>query len=195
MVRSAATPRVSNHEATMAIMSAPGMTTTSIFQAIDDPALVAVEFHAAEGAALVEIADRIGLELGLFGKSMLAKILGPPGRAIAEVVGAVIVPPRTLVMRGAVENLEVDVGMIEPDAAQLHQVFRLQPDREPAVVERLVAEITDPDAGDFHSMLVGIERADRFAEHLADAVAAVGPRRHVGADPVMARIEAHRMVR
>jgi hypothetical protein len=27
--------------------------------------------------------------------------------------------------------------MVEPDPAELHQIFRLQPDREPAVVERL----------------------------------------------------------
>ena len=43
-------------------------------------------------------------------------------------------------------------------------------------------------------MLVGIERADRLAEHLADAVAAVRARGDVGADPVMARIEADRVV-
>ena len=89
----------------------------------------------------------------------------------------------------------MDIGMIEPDPAELHQIFRLQPDREPAMIERLVAEIADPDAGDRQAVLVGIERADRLAEHLADAVAAVRPRRHIGADPVMPRIEADRMVR
>src|SRR6202043_2007875 len=113
---------------------------------VDDLAPVAIELHAAESAALVEIADRIGLELGLLGKGVLAKILGAAGRAIAEVVGAVVVPPRTLVVRGAVEDFEMDVGMIEPNPAKLHQVFRLQPDREPAMIERLVAEIADPDA-------------------------------------------------
>ena len=80
--------------------------------------------------------------------------------------------------------------MIEPDPAQLHQIFRLEPDRQPAVIQRLVAEIADPQAGDPKPVLVGIERADRLAEHLADAVAAVRPRRDVGSDPVMARIEA-----
>ena len=65
---------------------------------------------------------------------------------------------------------------------------------EPAVIERHLAEIADPQAGDAKPVLVGIERADRFAEHLADAVAAVGARGDVGADPVMARIEADRMV-
>src|ERR1700726_1003660 len=98
-------------------------------------------------------------------------------------------------MRSTIENLEMDVGVVEPDPAQLYQIFRLQPDREAAVVQRLLAEIADPDAGDFHSMLVGVKRADRFAEHLADAVAAVGPRRHVGPDPVITRIKSHRMVR
>ena len=43
-------------------------------------------------------------------------------------------------------------------------------------------------------MLVGIERADRLAEHLADAVAAVRARGDVGADAVMARIEADGVV-
>ena len=43
---------------------------------IDDPAFVAVELHAAERTALIEIADRIGLELGLLGKSVLAEIFG-----------------------------------------------------------------------------------------------------------------------
>src|SRR5882757_8934308 len=103
---------------------------------------------------------------------MLAKILGAAGRAIAEIVGAVVVPPGALVIGRAVENLEMDVGMIEPDPAQLHQIFRLQPDREPAMIERLVAKIADPDTSDPEPVLVGVERADRFAKHLADAVAA-----------------------
>src|SRR3977135_3186555 len=162
---------------------------------LDAPALVAVELHAAERAALIEVADRVGLELGLLGHRMLAKILGASGRAIAEIVGAVIVPPRSLVIRRTVEDFEMDVGMIETDPAQLHQVFRLQPDREPAMIQRLVAEIADPYTGDAQPVLVGIERSYRFAEHLADAVAAVGARGDIGADPVMARVEADRMVR
>ena len=63
------------------------------------------------------------------------------------------------------------------------------------MIQRLVAEIADADAGDAKPVLVGIERAYGFAEHLADAVTAVGARRHIGADPVMARVEADRMVR
>src|SRR5437762_9852845 len=85
--------------------------------------------------------------------------------------------------------------MIEPDPAQLHQVFRLEPDRKPAMIERLVAEIADPDTRDLEPMLVGIERADRFAKYLADAVAAVGTGGHIGADMAMARVEADGVVR
>ena len=48
----------------------PGMTLASL--PVHDPALVAVELHAAERAALVEIADRIRLELGLLGHRVFA---------------------------------------------------------------------------------------------------------------------------
>ena len=41
-----------------------------------------------------------------------------------------------------------------------------------------------------HAVLVGVERAQRLAERLADAIAAVGPHRDVGADLALARIEA-----
>src|SRR6266481_2735768 len=83
--------------------------------------------------------------------------------------------------------------MIEPDPAQLNQVLRLEPDRQPPMIQRPVAEIADPQACDLEPVLVGIERAERFAERLADAITAVRPRRHIGADPVMPGIEADRI--
>src|SRR4051794_9221608 len=89
----------------------------------------------------------------------------------------------------------MDVGMFEPDAAELDQILGLQPDRQPAPVERLVAEIADAEAGHLQPVLVGVERAERFAEHLADAVAAVGTWLHVIVDLAMARIKTDRMVR
>jgi len=98
-------------------------------------------------------------------------------------------------MRRTVEDLEMNVGMLKPDPAQLHEVFRLEPDRKPPVVERLLAKIADPDTGDFHPVLVGIERADRFAKHLADTVTAIGPRRHVGANAMITRVKTTRVVR
>ena len=88
----------------------------------------------------------------------------------------------------------MDGGMFQPDAAELHEIIRLEPDREPAVIERHVAEIADANARHLDAVLVGIKRAQRFAKHLADAVAAVGPRGDVGPDAVMARIEADRVV-
>src|SRR5437660_12514208 len=89
----------------------------------------------------------------------------------------------------------MDIRTFKPDPAELNEILGLQPDREPAVVERLVAEIADADAGHLDAVLVGIERAGRFPKSLADAVAAVGARGDVGADAVMARIEADRVVR
>src|SRR5664280_639635 len=63
------------------------------------------------------------------------------------------------------------------------------------MIQRLVAEIADSKASHLEPMLVGIERADGFTEHLADAVAAVGARGDVGSDPVMPGIKSHGMVR
>src|SRR5882724_12427380 len=84
--------------------------------------------------------------------------------------------------------------MLEPDAEELHDVFRRDPDRQAARVERPRADIADPEAGHGHAVLVGIECAQRLAERLADAVAAVRPHRDVGADLAPARIEADGVV-
>src|SRR6201989_556454 len=120
---------------------------------------------------------------------MLAEILALPRRPIAELVSAVVVPPGALIVGRTIENLEMDVGMLEPDPAELHHVLRLEPDRQPPVIERHLAEIADAQTRHLHAVLVGIERADRFTERLADAIAAVGACGHVGADAVIARVE------
>src|SRR5262245_26819173 len=85
--------------------------------------------------------------------------------------------------------------MLEADADELHQIFRREPDREPAAINRRVAEIADADAGHAQSVLERVERAERFAERLAHAIARVGTYRGVHADPTLARIEADRVVR
>src|SRR5262249_59765660 len=51
------------------------------------------------------------------------------------------------------------------------------------------------DAGDAQSVLERIERAERLAERLADAVARIRTHRGVNADASPTRIEADRMVR
>src|SRR5690242_19725445 len=126
---------------------------------------------------------------------MLAKIFGLAGGAIAQVIGAVVVPPRPLIVGSAIEDFEMDRRMFKPDPAELNEILRLQPDRQPAVVERRLAEIADADASHLDAVLVGVERAGGFSECLADAITAVGTRGDVSADPVIARIKADGMVR
>src|SRR6516164_1795882 len=116
---------------------------------------------------------------------MLAEVLGLAGRTVAQIIGAVIVPPGALVVGGAVEDLEMDGGMFKPDPAELNEVLGLEPDRQPAVIERLLAEIADAQASHLQPVFVGIERAGRLAKGLADAVAAVRAGGHVGADAVV----------
>src|SRR5262249_53763734 len=135
---------------------------------VDDFALVARKLHAAEHTTLVEVADRIGRQPGLLRHGELNELLRATGRAITEIIGAVVVPPGTLVIRSAVEDFEMDVWMFKPDPAELHQVFRFEPDRESPVIDWLVAEIADAQTGHLDAVLVGIKRADSFAESLAD---------------------------
>src|SRR5438105_8516022 len=99
----ASEPGISRFRACAPSAAHPGMTRKALFP-VDDPALVAIELHAAERAALVEVADGIGPKIGLLGHRVLAKILSAAGRAIAAVVGAMIVPPRALVLCGADDN-------------------------------------------------------------------------------------------
>src|SRR5215510_7329455 len=122
-------------------------------------------------------------------------LLGAALRPIAEAEGGGVVPPAARVVGCAVEDFVADVGMLEADADELHEVLRREPDREPPPVDRHIAEVADADAGDAQSMLERIERAERLAERLADAVAGIGTHRGVHADPAPTRIEADRMVR
>src|SRR5262245_54215311 len=151
---------------------------------------VAGEFLSAEAAALVVVADRVGGELGLFGHGLLAKILGPTGRAVAIGVGARVVPPGAFIEGGAIKDLVLEVGMLEADADQLHEVLGAEPDRQPALVEWPVAEVADPEAQHAQPVFVGIKRAQGLAERLAQAVARVRPHRDVDADAFDARVEA-----
>jgi hypothetical protein len=58
----------------------------------------------------------------------------------------------------------LNVGMLEADADELHEVLGLEPDREPPVIERGIAEVADAQAGDAQPVLVGIERARRLPD-------------------------------
>src|SRR5262249_1256860 len=101
-------------------------------------------------------------------------LLGAALRPIAEAEGGGVVPPAAPIVGCAVEDFVADVGMLEADADELHEVLRREPDREPPPVDRHIAEVADADAGDAQSMLERIKRAERLAERLADAVARIG---------------------
>src|SRR5258706_6065304 len=85
--------------------------------------------------------------------------------------------------------------MLQPDANELHQIGRAQPDRKAALVERLLADIADAQAQDAQAMLLRVKRSDRLAEQLAHAIAGIGTRNGVDADALDARVEADRVVR
>src|SRR5262245_30771369 len=113
---------------------------------LPQPARVTAELQAAEAAALKEITDRIGFELGLLGHGVLAVVLGVSCGTVAVVIGPVVIPPAPLVPGGPVEDFEAQVRMFEADADELAKVLGLEPDRQPALVDRLVAHVADPEA-------------------------------------------------
>src|SRR5262245_52040004 len=153
------------------------------------PCRVGAELHAAEAATLKKITDGIGLELGLLGHGVLAVILGVPRRAIAIVVGLVVVPPGALVAGGPVEDLEAQVRVLEANADELGKILSTEPDRQPALVDGRVAHIADPETQHAQAVLVGIERAQRLAEGLADAVARIRAHRDIDANAMVAGVE------
>jgi hypothetical protein len=68
-------------------------------------------------------------------------VLAAALRTVAVTKGCRIVPPAARIVGGAEEDLVADVGMLQPDADELEQILRLGPDRQPALVDRRVAEI------------------------------------------------------
>src|SRR5207302_418459 len=80
------------------------------------------------------------------------------------------------------------------DAHELSIIARADPDRQPALVDRLFSEIADARAQDADAVLVGIEAGERLAKRLADPVAAVRPRHDTVIYRFGARIEADRVV-
>ena len=153
-------------------------------------ALLGVIFVAAKRPALIAVADRIGRQRGLRGHRLVQEIAGLALRVVAVAAGIAVVPPTVGIVGDAVEDLVADMGVLQPDADKRHQVLGLEPNRQPPPVGRRVADIADPQTGDAYPVLLGIERAERFAERLADAVAAVRAHRHIDADALVARIEA-----
>src|SRR5205814_57158 len=112
----------------------------------------------------------------------------------AQAIGVGVVVPRTLVARDAVDDLEFDAGLVDADRDELGDVARADPDRKAPFVDRLRIHVADANHVHLHAVLVGVETAKRLAEHLGDAVAAVGPRIDAVVDDLVAAVEADRMV-
>ena len=95
-----------------------------------------VVFVAAIRAALVAVADRVRVKLGLRSHSLIAVVVCAALRVVAEAAGIAVVPPAVRIVGPAVEDLKADVSVLEPDADELHEVLGLEPDRKPPLVER-----------------------------------------------------------
>src|SRR6478735_10626631 len=119
------------------------------------------------------------------------KILGAASRAVSEPPGIAVVPPTSRVVGRPVEDLEMDIGMLKPDANELDEVFRADPDRQPSFIERLVVDIADADACHAQCVLVSIQGTERLAECLAHAIPAIGPHRHIDTDLLVSTIESN----
>ena len=108
-------------------------------------------------------ADKFGLGVMCIRIGNFGERLGFVLRAVAEAIGIGVVPPAAIALRGAVDHLVVQVGMLQPDAHQLAEVARADPDRQPAPVGGPVGEVADPDAQHAQPVLVGVEPALRPA--------------------------------
>src|SRR6516225_844567 len=101
---------------------------------------ISVKLGAAEGAALVPVADAIGGQRLLCGQGCSGVFFGAAGRPVAVAERWLVVPPGPFVVGRAEEDLEANVGMLEADADELHEILGLEPDRQPPVIERGIAE-------------------------------------------------------
>src|SRR4029450_4913947 len=153
------------------------------------------ELLAAKWAALIPVADRIGRKFRLCRERGGAVLLGAALWAIAEAEGRAVIPPTARVVGDAVEYLVANLRVLEADANELQEILRRNPDRAPPPVDRHIAEIADTDAGDAQSVFERIQRRDRLAECLADAVPAVGTQRSIDSYAPLARVKADHMIR
>src|SRR6266705_2431329 len=157
------------------------------------PRGIAALFGEDEGSALVELGAwvRAGLLVPehLFGVG-LAVVL----RTVSEPLGVRVVVPAAPVAGDPVHDLEADARAIDSERHELREIARREPDREPPLVHRPRIDVADAHAHHFHSVLVGVEAAERLAERLRHAVAAVGLRDGAVIDGLVAAVEADGVV-
>src|SRR5260370_20756782 len=90
---------------------------------------------AAEGAALVPVADAIGRQRLLCGQGGSGVFFGAAGGPVAVAERRLVVPPGPFVVGRAEEDLEANVGMLEADADELHKGLGLEPDPHPPLLD------------------------------------------------------------
>src|SRR5262249_5399761 len=133
---------------------------------------IASELCRYERPALIELAQGIRRRL-LLCQHFIGISLGVVLRTIAKTLRIGIVVPTAPVAGYAVHDLEMDVRVIDADAHELSQIARTHPDRETALVGRQGRCVADPNAEDFHRVLIRVQAAELLAEHLGQAVTTV----------------------
>src|SRR5438270_13371665 len=147
----------------------------------------------AEHAALVSLGDQIIARL-FTRQYFLGVNLAVVLRLVAEAIGVRVVVPGALVPRDAVDDLELDLRVLDADGDELRQVARAEPDGKAPLIEWPRADVADAHHEHLHAVLVGVQAAERLAEHLGDAVAAVGLRIDAVIDRLIAAIKADGVV-
>src|SRR6266496_4433545 len=154
---------------------------------------IAALFGEDEGSSLVELGARVRAGL-LVPEDLLRVGLAVVLRTVAEPLGVRVVVPAASVAGDSVHDLEADAGAIDRERHELREIARREPDREPPLVHRARIDVADAHADHFHPVLVGVEAAERLAERLRHAVAAVGLRGDAVIDGLVAAVEADGVV-
>src|SRR5438105_12878528 len=84
--------------------------------------------------------------------------------------------------------------MIDADRYELRQVAWSESGGEPPLVEWRRIDVAETDHEHLHAVFIGVEAAERLAEHLRHAVAAVGLGIDAMVDRLVAPVEAHGVV-
>jgi len=148
----------------------------------------------AEWPSLVEVDAVVAGPAAVRGEHCIGIVLRAVEGPLAEPQSVAVVPPGPLVVGHAIDDLVADIGVFEPDANQLHQVARADPDGESPAIHRPFRRIADADAENLGAVFVRVESAHALAEDLAETVARIGPDRRIDTDRLRARVEAHRMI-
>src|SRR5690606_5423451 len=131
------------------------------------PAGAVAHLRLDEAAALED--GRPALLRRMAGQHVGGVVLGAVLGLVAEPVGVGVVPPAALVVGGAVDDLEAEVGAFDADAHEVGEVARADPDAEAAAVDGPHRHVADADRHHaLDAVLVVIQAAQGLAEGLAD---------------------------